>query len=149
LYQKTGLTAVLRNYYCSSHERGAGEMSTINPVIAVVDDDIGILKGLKRLLDALGYTTKVFQSGEEFLQSDDADSSTCVVLDIHMDGMSGIETRRALSASGSRTPVIYITALATAAVRHEALESGCAAFLEKPVSGRILIEAIQSATATQ
>jgi CheY-like chemotaxis protein len=129
------------------YKKGAGSVSTINPVIAVVDDDRGILKGLKRLLDARGFTTKVFQSGEEFLQSDDADNSACVVLDIHMDGMSGIETRRALSARGSRVPVIFMTALETAMIRREALDSGCAAFLEKPISGQILIKAIQSATA--
>jgi FixJ family two-component response regulator len=101
------------------------------------------LKGLKRLLEARGFTTKVFQSGEEFLQSDDAYRSACVVLDIHMDGMSGIETRRALSASGSRAPVIFITALANGAAQREALESGCAAFLEKPVSGQVLIDVIR------
>ena len=119
----------------------------INPAIAIVDDDLGILKGLKRLLEARGFTTKVFQSGEEFLQSDEVDRTACVILDIHMDGMSGIETRRVLSAKGSRVPVIFMTALETEAVRREAIDSGCAAFLSKPFSGRVLIEAIQSAVA--
>jgi FixJ family two-component response regulator len=122
-------------------------VSTTKAVIAVVDDDAGILRGLKRLLDARGFATKTFQSGEEFLQGDEADKSACVILDIHMDGMSGIETRRALSARGSRVPVIFMTALETASVRREAIESGCAAFLEKPVSGQVLIETIQNATA--
>lgn len=124
-------------------------MPTIKPAIAVIDDDPGILKGLKRLLDARGFTTKVFQSGEEFLQSDDVDRMACVVLDIHMDGMSGIETRRALSVRGSRIPVIFMTALENATVRREAIEAGCAAFLSKPFSGQVLIEAIQSAATIQ
>lgn len=124
-------------------------MPTIKPAIAVIDDDPGILKGLKRLLDARGFTTKVFQSGEEFLQSDDVDRMACVVLDIHMDGMSGIETRRALSVRGSRIPVIFMTALENATVRREAIEAGCAAFLSKPFSGQVLIEAIKSAAAIQ
>jgi len=122
-------------------------VSTTKPVIAVVDDDPGILRGLKRLLDARGFATKTFQSGEEFLQGDEADKSACVILDIHMDGMSGIETRRALSARGSRAPVIFMTALETASARREAIDSGCAVFLEKPVSGQVLIETIQNATA--
>ena len=124
-------------------------MPTLNPEIAVVDDDASILKGLKRLLDARGFTTKVFQSGEEFLQSDDVETIACVVLDIHMVGMSGIETRRALSHRGSKVPVIFMTALENGAVRREAIESGCAAFLSKPFSGQVLIDAIQSAGAIQ
>jgi len=122
---------------------------TLTPAVAIVDDDPSVLKGLRRLLEARGFTTKVFQSGEEFLESDDVNSIDCVVLDIHMDGMSGIETRRALSVRGSKVPVIFMTALENTAVRREAVESGCVAFLSKPFSGQVLIEAIQSAGANQ
>ena len=69
----------------------------------------------------------------------------CIVLDIHMDGISGIEMRRRLAAKGSTVPVIFMTALDSAAVRKEAIEAGCAAFLPKPFSGHELIGAIRKA----
>jgi FixJ family two-component response regulator len=121
-------------------------LSAKRQLVAIVDDEPSILRGLKRLLDARGFATAVFHSGEEFLQSDGAGRATCVVLDIHLDGISGIETRRALSASGSRIPVIFMTALDTATVRREAMATGCAAYLRKPFSGHELIDAIQNAT---
>jgi FixJ family two-component response regulator len=115
-------------------------------LVAIVDDEPSVLKGLKRLLDAGGFTTKVFRSGEEFLQSEDADHAACVILDIHLGGMSGVETRRALTARGCGAPVIFMTALDTAYTRREALESGCATYLRKPFAGRELFDAIRKAT---
>ncbi len=124
-----------------------GTLSPSGQLVAVVDDEPSTLKGLKRLLDARGFVTRTFHSGEELLQSSDLGDARCIVLDIHLDGMSGIETRRALAARGSRIPVIFMTALDTTAVRREALDSGCAAFLSKPFSGHDLVDAILSVTA--
>jgi FixJ family two-component response regulator len=116
------------------------------PVVAVVDDDPSVLSGIKRLLNASGIDTEVFSSGEDFLERDAASKVTCVVLDINLGGISGIETRRRLSARGDAIPVIFITARDTAAVRKEAMDSGCAAYLLKPFSGNDLIVAIRRAT---
>ena len=114
-------------------------------VVAIVDDDPSVLKGLKRLLHACGFKTEVFDSGEAFLEREKASEPACVVLDIHLGGISGIETRRRLTASGSSIPVIYMTALDTETVRREATASGCAAFLRKPFSGNVLIDSIRNA----
>jgi FixJ family two-component response regulator len=115
-------------------------------VVAIVDDDPSVLRGLKRVLDASGFITKVFQCGEAFLGRDSASGVTCIVLDIHLGGISGIEMRRRLTAMGSTIPVIFMTAHDTAAVRREAMDAGCAAFLRKPFSGNVLIDAIRKAT---
>ena len=74
------------------------ELSPSRHLIAIVDDEPNVLKGLQRLLDAGGFSTEAFRSGEELLQSSDVGDADCIILDIHLDGMSGIETRRALSA---------------------------------------------------
>ena len=117
-------------------------------MVAIVDDDPSVLKGLKRLLQTCGFKTEIFNSGEAFLERENASEPACVVLDIHLGGISGIETRRRLTASGSTVPVIYMTALDTATVRSEATASGCAAFLRKPFSGNELIDSIRKATAS-
>ena len=118
------------------------------PVVAIVDDDPSVLKGLQRVLGASGFATEAFSSGEAFLDRDDVGDVTCVVLDIHMGGISGIEMRRRLTARGSQTPVIFMTALDTAAIRKEADDVGCAAFLGKPFSGRVLVDTIRKVTAS-
>jgi len=114
-------------------------------VVAIVDDDPSVLKGLKRLLDASNLTTEVFNSGEAFLASSSASNVACIVLDIHLRGISGIEVRRRLAARDSQIPVIFMTALDTATVRKEVLEVGCADYLRKPFSGHLLIDSIQKA----
>jgi FixJ family two-component response regulator len=117
-------------------------------VVAIVDDDPSVLKGLKRLLNTCGFKTEVFNSGEAFLDRDSTGEPACVVLDIHLSGITGIETRRRLTASGSTIPVIYMTALDTAIVQREATASGCAAYLRKPFSGNVLVESIRKATSS-
>ena len=117
-------------------------------VVAIVDDDPSVLKGLKRLLGASGIITETFNSGEAFLERYKAAEPACVVLDINLGGISGIETRRRLTARGSEIPVIYMSALDTATTRKEATASGCAAFLRKPFAGNVLIESIRMATSS-
>jgi len=119
---------------------------TPTPVVAIIDDEPSILRSLSRLLTIHQYKTEVFSSGEAFLERTKASDVACIVLDIQLGGMSGIELRRRLSAKGSTVPIIFITALDSATVRKEAIEVGCAAFLPKPVSGRELVDAIKRAT---
>ena len=120
-------------------------MPTSSQVIAIVDDDPAMLRGVERLLHALGYSTQIFSSAEAFLGSADARTATCVVLDIHLGGISGIELRRQLSASGCELPVIFITAVDDAATQKQAIEAGCIAYLLKPFSARDLTDAIAKA----
>ena len=114
--------------------------------IAVVDDDRGLLAGLQDLLDAHGFATKVFASAEAFLDFYSAAIDIdCLLLDLHLGGMSGIELRRQLRASGSTIPVIFMTAHDNDAIRRQALEEGCIAYLRKPFPSRLLFEAIDKA----
>jgi FixJ family two-component response regulator len=121
-------------------------MTQLRQVVAIVDDDESMLRGLQRLLNASGFDTEGFSSAEAFLEGVTASKATCLVLDIHLGGISGIELRRRLSESGSRLGVIFMTAVDDEAVRLEAMKSGCTAFLRKPFPARSLIDAIGAAT---
>jgi FixJ family two-component response regulator len=115
-------------------------------VVAIIDDDPAMLKGIERLLQASGYTPEAFSSAEAFLERASATEATCLVLDIHLGGISGIELRRRLSASGSKLPVIFITAVDDAATHQKASEAGCVAYLLKPFRARELIKAIRQSS---
>jgi FixJ family two-component response regulator len=120
-------------------------MSTRRKVVTVVDDDPTMLKAIARLLGAKGFDVEAFASAEAFLAGGTATKATCLILDIHLSGMSGIELRHRLAASGSRLPVIFITALDDEATRREAMKAGCVAFLRKPFLSRLLLDAIEKA----
>ena len=113
----------------------------------VVDDDVDILKGFERLLRAHGFDVEAFNSIEEFHKRARPADAMCLVLDIHLNDVSGIELRRQLTLSGSSLPVIFVTADDSEATHKAALEAGCVAYLVKPVPGRLLMDAIQRASA--
>ena len=115
-------------------------------IIAIVDDEPSVLRGLSRLLGTHDFKTEVYISGEAFLARDTTTDVACIVLDINLAGISGIETRRRLTARGSKIPVIFMTALDSTEIRKEALDAGCVALLPKPFSGHDLIGAIRKAT---
>ena len=114
----------------------------------MIDDDPSMLKGLERLLGAHGFVTEVFTSAEAFLESAAASAATCLVLDIHLKGISGIELRRQLAAAGSRLAVIFMTAADDVGIEQEAMDAGCIAFLRKPFPARLLIDAIDKSAAS-
>jgi FixJ family two-component response regulator len=120
-------------------------MTTRPKMIAVVDDDASMLKGIERLLRAYGFATKVFASAEAFLDFDAAADVDCLLVDIHLGGMSGIELRRHLTASGRELPVIFMTAFDDEATRAQAQSAGCIAFLHKPFVANLLLGAIDRA----
>src|SRR6478609_684864 len=106
-----------------------------NPdVVFVVDDDPGMLMSVKRLLRTNGYDTVLFSSAKAFKNQVDFKDACCVVLDINLGDVSGIELRHRLNDAGISVPVIYITGNDNPAVRKAALDSGCIAFLTKPFS---------------
>jgi FixJ family two-component response regulator len=124
-------------------------MPTLPKIIAVVDDDASMLRGIERLLGAYGFATKVFASAEAFLNLNAAGDADCLLIDIHLGGMSGIELRHHLTASGCKLPVIFMTAFDDEATRIQAQSAGCIAFLHKPFAASLLIGAIeQAATGT-
>ena len=117
-------------------------------LVFVVDDDLGTLRGLQRLLREHGYECMLFQSAEEFEKCDAFERGICVVLDVQLNDDSGIAARYRLSAAGVSLPVIYITANDNDAVRVAAMESGCIAYLRKPFPAKSLIEPIERAAAS-
>ena len=114
-------------------------------IIAVVDDDPSMLRATKDLLDAHGFATELFTSAEEFLDHGAAAQADCLLLDIHLGGMSGIELRHQLRISSPTLPVIFMTALDDEGTRGQAEKAGCVAFLRKPYSSRQLVDAIEKA----
>lgn len=110
--------------------------------IHIVDDDPGFLKGIERLLVVHGLPVKTFSSPEEFQALADPREALCLILDIHLGAASGIELMRELHRAGISTPVVLITANDNEQVRRTALASGCSAFLQKPVSAKVLMEAL-------
>jgi FixJ family two-component response regulator len=120
-------------------------MPMSRPLVAVVDDDPAMLKSVARLLNVSGYDTEVFNSAEAFLDRSVAREANCVVLDIHLGGISGIELRRRMAGSGCNLSVIFMTAVDDDAIQREAHETGCIALLRKPFPARLLIEAIAKA----
>ena len=120
-------------------------VSRPKPVIAIVDDDPSFSRGLSRMLRANDFKVEVFDSCEDFIERGATYNVACIVLDICMEGMSGIEMRRQIAAEGSTIPVIFMTAHDSDVVRNDAIEAGCVAFLPKPFSGHELIDVIRTA----
>jgi FixJ family two-component response regulator len=114
-------------------------------IVLVVDDDVGVLKGLQRLLRVHGYEPILFSSAEAFRKHTEFEKAVCIILDIDLKDGSGIEVRRRLKAAGVRVPVIYVSGNEDPAVRRAALGSGCIAFLTKPFSIRELMEPLKRA----
>jgi len=104
-------------------------------------------QSIERLLRAYEFEPALFTSAEAFLDRAAASTVNCLILDIHLDGMSGIELRRELAARGSDLPVIFMSAIDDDITRGQALEAGCVAFFRKPFPARHLIAAVNKAVA--
>jgi FixJ family two-component response regulator len=113
--------------------------------IFVIDDDPGMLRSIERLLKVYGFDVQTFTSAEEFLNDANARDAGCLVLDIHLGGMSGIDLGHKLALSGIAIPVIFITANDSDVVRKAAVEVGCRAYLPKPFSAKELMNAVGKA----
>ena len=119
-------------------------MVTRRTMICVVDDDPSVRKALKRLLSSAGYEVASFGSAEELLTSDRRELPDVFIIDVRMPGLSGLELQRELAASGSRVPVVFITAYRDDQARTLAHQAGAVAYLEKPVDEEVLLEAIRT-----
>jgi FixJ family two-component response regulator len=115
------------------------------PTIAVVDDDQAVRDALRNLLASLDLGVVTFASAEEFLASPACRASACLITDVQMPGMSGLDLQRQLAGSGNRIPVILITAFPQDHLRRQAEAEGAVAFLAKPFDGRLMIECIERA----
>jgi len=115
------------------------------PLISVVDDDSSVRDSVRGLLRSVSFAVVVFASAEEFLSSDRARETDCLILDVRMPGMSGFELQSRLVASYPEMPVIFITAHGDEELRSRALRGGAVDFLLKPFSEEALLTAVQAA----
>jgi FixJ family two-component response regulator len=114
------------------------------PVVAVVDDDASFRKAVARLVRLWGFQAGTFASAEEYLRI--ATPADCLVLDMHLEGMSGLELQARLSGDQRMIPIIFVTAMDDPIARGRALERGAVAYLEKPFDEHRLLEVLQAVT---
>jgi len=114
-------------------------------IIAIVDDDLAIREALAGLMKSLGYDATAFESAEDFLRPGSRDGISCLIADVQMPGMTGIELHHQLVASGEPVPTILITAYPDERVRARALRDGVVCYLTKPFNEDDLISCIRSA----
>ncbi|SRR6266404_3263755 len=115
------------------------------PLISVVDDDYSVRKSLYGLIRSVGFAVEVFASAEEFLSSDHLSDTRCLILDVRMPKMNGLELQRELAATHYEIPVVFITAHGDEAARSEAVRHCAVDYLLKPFSEDSLLKAIQAA----
>lgn len=114
-------------------------------LISIVDDDQSVREATTSLLEAHGYAAAEFASAEEFLRSGLIDATSCLVTDVRMTGLSGVELQRRLNEAGRRIPTIFVTAYLEQHVRAAAMKEGAHGFLGKPVSEERLISCLEDA----
>jgi len=114
-------------------------------LISIVDDDESVRRTTKLLVESFGYRAAVFESAESFLKSDQLYDTSCLVVDVQMPGMNGLQLQSHLAAEGCFIPIIFITAYGDQESRRRALQAGAVAFLDKPFSDQQLLKSIRSA----
>ena len=114
------------------------------PVVFVVDDDESVRKALIRLMKSAGLRARAFTSAKDFLNQESQNVPGCLILDLRMRGMSGLELQEKLAKSGSTIPIIFISAHQDATAREQAMKAGAEDFLQKPFEDQILLEKINS-----
>jgi FixJ family two-component response regulator len=114
-------------------------------VISIIDDDQSMRESTKGLVRSLGYQATTFSSAEEFLNSERVGDTSCLITDVKMPGLSGIDLQRSLVARGVRVPTIFITAFPEENTRSQAMTAGAVGFLGKPFSEESLIECLDIA----
>ena len=122
-------------------------------LVSIVDDDASVRNSMRRLVRSFGFQAEAFGSAEEFLASEDAARSACLILDVRMPGMDGLELQRRLADSGQAVPIVFITGHASEAEQRRALRAGAVDFLRKPVAKdelvRVLRTVFQQSTSDQ
>ena len=116
-----------------------------HPLLSVVDDDESVRESLPDLLREFGFTARAFSSAQEFLSSDCLDETKCLILDVAMPGMSGLELQQELRNRGKQIPVIFITGQKDEDIRKQAFRQGAVNLLCKPFSDTALLDAVNAA----
>jgi FixJ family two-component response regulator len=114
-------------------------------VISIVDDDPSVREAMLGLVRSLGFEAVTFPSAEDFLQSEQIDGTTCLITDLQMPGLSGIELQSQLISRGNSVPIIFVTASPERGIEAQVRSAGAAGFLNKPFDDRMLIECLDQA----
>ena len=126
-------------------ESHQGRSATERPLLSIIDDDESVRESLPDLLREFGFAARAFSSAEEFLSSDSVSQTKCLILDVAMPGMTGLDLQKELRRLGQEIPVIFITAQKDETIRQQALKQGAVNFLYKPFSDTALLEALNAA----
>ena len=116
-----------------------------SPIVFLIDDDESICRSLRRLMQSIGLRARTFTSGLDFLNQGCSNMSGCLVMDVKMPEIGGLEVQKRLIDSGCKMPIIFMSAHHDAAVRQQALQAGAITFLQKPFEDQLLVEAVRSA----
>ncbi len=116
-----------------------------NAVIAIVDDDPSVRKGLERLIRSLGWQAETFASAQEFLDRPRTEAPSCLVLDLQLPGLSGLDLQKRMSEAGLETPIVFLTGHGNIPASVKAMKAGAVEFLTKPVDEQDLLRAIREA----
>ena len=123
----------------------SGKNARERPLLSVVDDDEMLRESVPDLLREFGFAALAFSSGQEFLSSSHVDETRCLILDVAMPGMSGLDVQEELKRRGQAVPIIFITGQKNDDIREQALRQGAVRFLYKPFSDSALLDAVNMA----
>jgi len=115
------------------------------PLVSIVDDDVSVRRSTRRLLQSAGLRAEAFASAEEFLMSGRAEETACLILDLRMPGMNGLQLQRRLAEDSNPVPIVFVTAHSSPEEERQALQTGAIQFLQKPISKDVLLLAIRNA----
>ena len=120
-------------------------MSRTGKTIVIIDDDASVRRALRRLVRSAGLNVETFGSADEFLLSTEQQVPGCLILDVHLPGLSGLELQQRLKAEGCCVPIVFITAYGDDQMCERALRAGALAFLHKPFEDQALLDAVDRA----
>jgi RNA polymerase sigma factor (sigma-70 family) len=115
------------------------------PLVLVVDDDADVRRSLERLIRSVGLEVETFDSAQAFLRREPPDGPACLVLDVRMQGLSGLDLQQKLSAAGLSVPIVFMTGHGTIPMSVRAMKAGAVDFLQKPFDDQVLLDAVQQA----
>jgi FixJ family two-component response regulator len=128
------------------HSALRGQLGVKKNLISVVDDDESIRRTTTLLIESFGFRATAFESAQNFLKSGQLHETSCLIVDVQMPGMNGLQLQSHLAAAGYKIPIIFITAHDNKESRQQALQAGAVAFLGKPFSDELLLQIIRAAT---
>lgn len=118
---------------------------SFNPVVSIVDDEESVRVAIDSLVRSLGYESRIFSSAEAFLASEQLSTSECLITDVQMPGMNGLELQNVIVKSRRKLPIIFMTAFPEASIKARAESEGARSFLSKPFDGQTMINCIERA----